>query len=734
MTGMTLEFFVPAFVALLLKATGVIALAWTVRIAASRWLSAAGRHLATLLAIAMLLALPGLVLLLPGWAPPSTALAAAAGLPGAAPAPAPTLGIGDDGVSILRAVASPGTAPAPEVRATRVSWGVLVLAVQLVGTAVMLVHLGAQRWRVHRIGRQAQVVDDRSWLALLDEAAATLGVRRRVRLLRSRRGTMPMTFGTRRPAILLPATADTWEQPRRRAVLLHELAHVARLDCLAQWAACAMRAVYWMHPGAWWLVSRLRLDREFACDDLVLAAGARPTEYARHLLDIAYTFGGGRAPALAVRMARRSQIERRLRALLDDSRVRRQPSRPARLASTIGAFAVLVPLASVAPPVYEGTGAHRSAVRLATVAPLARPVAVAVAQVRPAQPAQAPAATSNGCTWELGSGTGDTLHLSMRHGRSHSGRNVPVSSLDGLTAAQLAAGGAVRFTLRRDAGTFTFDGTARDRVAAGVCSFAPSPTFGADLATRGVTGMTAEQQLELARHDVGLALVDELRSQKYATPSVADLVKAGQHGVHLEYLRGMGALGYATGTLAPLITLRDHGVTPEYARALGGFGYTSLPIDQLQRARDHGVTADYLQGMRDGGFGSRPLDEMISTRDHGVTPDYVKEMKALGLSGPLPELVRARDHGITPDYVRRLADLGYKGLPIEQLLRLRDHGVTPDYVKEVQSLGYATLTAADLVTLRDHGITPDRIRKANARAGSQLSVAALRDAAAHGWR
>ena len=121
-----------------------------------------------------------------------------------------------------------------------------------------------------------------------------------------------------RPAILLPATADTWDEQRRRAVLLHELAHVARFDCLSQWAACAMRAVYWMHPGAWWLVSRLRLDREFACDDLVLAAGAPPAEYARHLLDIAYTFGGGRAPALAVRMARRSQIEGRLRALLDD--------------------------------------------------------------------------------------------------------------------------------------------------------------------------------------------------------------------------------------------------------------------------------------------------------------------------------------------------------------------------------------------------------------------------------
>ena len=242
-------------------------------------------------------------------------------------------------------------APVEEAPLTRVPWGVVLLGVQVAGTFLMLVHLGVQRWRVHQLGRAADVVTDPAWLALLDDGARTLGVHRTVRLLRSRRATMPMAFGTMRPAILLPATADTWDEERRRAVLLHELAHVARFDCLAQWAACAMRAVYWMHPGAWWLVSRLRLDREFACDDLVLAAGAPPVEYARHLLDIAYTFGGGRAPALAVRMARRSQLEGRLRALLDDTRTRREPSRPTRVATTIGAFAVLLPLASMTSPV-----------------------------------------------------------------------------------------------------------------------------------------------------------------------------------------------------------------------------------------------------------------------------------------------------------------------------------------------------------------------------------------------
>jgi beta-lactamase regulating signal transducer with metallopeptidase domain len=766
MSAMPADLFMPIIVDLLIKATLVIGLTLALRAAAARWLSASGRHLMTLLAVVMLLALPLFAALLPRWAPP-------------APAAITALSITTDDATVSHTFEDDQTAVAPPAQTatavvdapvvSRMPWGVLLFGVQVIGTALMFIHLGLQRWRVHQLGRAAMVVTDPSWLALLDACARTLVVHRAVRLLRSRSATMPMTFGTMRPAILLPATADTWDEERRRAVLLHELAHVARFDCLSQWAACAMRAVYWMHPGAWWLVSRLRLDREFACDDLVLAAGARPAEYASHLLDIAYTFGGDRAPALAVRMARRSQIEGRLRALLDDSRTRREPSRQARVATAIGAFAVLLPIASVTSPaspaadqrgltpggvtVYAEEApatllssstphAHAVVVHTAETTPtasrphvdrtaVARPVAAAHASVD-----QAAAADVEGCTWEVrrSKGDDDSLQLSMRHGRSQHGRSVPLASLEGLTSAQLASGGTVRFQVRRDAGTFAFEGTARDGVAGGVCSFTASPTFGAELAKRGISGLTAADQQEMARHDVGLALVDELKGQKYATPTVADLVKAGQHGVRVEYVRGMGALGYATGTLEPLITLRDHGVTPDYARTLASFGYAKLPVEQLQRARDHGVTADYLQGMKEGGFGGLSLDEMIKARDHGVTATYVKDMKALGITGSLAELVTARDHGITPNYVRRLTELGYRNLPLDRLQRLRDHGVSPDYVSQVQALGYKSLTPDELVTLRDHGVTPDRIRQANAKAGTQLSVSDLRNAASHGWR
>jgi bla regulator protein blaR1 len=115
-------------------------------------------------------------------------------------------------------------------------------------------------------------------------------------------------------------------------VLLHELAHVARHDCLTQTLAALMCALYWMHPGAWWIARRLRVERELACDDRVVSTGTDAQDYAGHLLELAYALRPA-APALAVTMAAPGQLEGRLRALLDTRRRRGVPRLHTRLAA-----------------------------------------------------------------------------------------------------------------------------------------------------------------------------------------------------------------------------------------------------------------------------------------------------------------------------------------------------------------------------------------------------------------
>lgn len=97
----------------------------------------------------------------------------------------------------------------------------------------------------------------------------------------------PLVWGWLKPVILLPEEARKWSPETVRLALLHELAHVHRLDLWASLLWMVAKAIYWFHPLVWWLSARARDEQELACDARVLAAGASPAEYAGLLVDIA---------------------------------------------------------------------------------------------------------------------------------------------------------------------------------------------------------------------------------------------------------------------------------------------------------------------------------------------------------------------------------------------------------------------------------------------------------------
>jgi len=745
---------------IVIKASAVLGIAAVIQLAFRRRASAAARHFVWLLAILSLLALPAVSVVTPEWK---------VGIPmQRAAVPTPTIA---DAAPIPAAPSISSVAPAVSgesdfVQAPAVGWKTVILGAYAVGMLGVLTLLVLQHWRLWRFTRRAPVVRDPEWIGLLGASLDTLHIRRPVRLLLSREHTVPFSFGLRRSSIVIPAVARTWNEDRRRAVLLHELAHVARHDCLTQSLAFVACAMYWFHPGAWIAARRLRIERELACDDRVIAAGTEAREYAGHLLEIAYASAGHRAPALAVSMARPRQLEGRMLAALDAAHDRRVPTFRYRLAAAAIAAAIVCPLAAAAPAIVavdsEDAAMTSTTTPIAALSPESSPAAPLT---RAARRAIEIVQDNLPGTWEIRpTSTEGTVHLRLVEVNSSTGTNVPIARLEGLTGAQLTGpGGPVQFRVRRDAGTFTFEGVIRNGVGAGTFTFAPDPSFAGEMAKRGFARPTDREQYQMARHDIGYAFIDELNRQGYAKPETSDLVRAGQHGVDASYLRDMGGLGYKLGSLPPLIELRDHGVSAEYVRALADLGYKGLSQEEVRRARDHGISAEYVRAMRDAGYGSLAMDdlvkardhgvsaeyvralgdagyrklaleELISVRDHGVSPEYVSGMRQLGFGLPLNELVRARDHGVTVEYVREMASLGYSGQSMDSLVRIRDHGVTSEYAKELKSLGYTNLALDDLVTLRDHGLTAERIRAANARAGTRLPIDLLKSLAAGGMR
>lgn len=212
-------------------------------------------------------------------------------------------------------VSSPSDAQAAGWRTMPTLW-ICIGIVWFIGMLFVLLPLLAGLVGIWRIAKRSQRVTDGSLAGLMNELGRELGLERRVSLLRSE-AKMPLTWGVFRPQVLVPADAENWSRDRQRAVLLHELAHVQRWDCLTQTLAHICCAIYWFNPLVWMADRRMRLERERACDDHVLTAGYRATDYAEHLLEIARKSRLSYSTARAgVAMAQSSWIEKRLRVIL----------------------------------------------------------------------------------------------------------------------------------------------------------------------------------------------------------------------------------------------------------------------------------------------------------------------------------------------------------------------------------------------------------------------------------
>src|SRR6185369_15379735 len=200
-------------------------------------------------------------------------------------------------------------------------WAVVVLAI---GAS-----LGYEAMLVKRIVNRARPLDSEDWLNPLWEVSDRLSLEEPPRLLRSEDAKMPFACGVFTPTIVLPAECDTWTLDRRRAVLLHELAHVRRHDLVGHTLGRLACAFYWFHPLVWTAAKQLRSESERACDDLALACGARATDYAEHLLDIVTSVKRDAAPVpvVALAMARRKEFEGRMLAILDPDLRHSSPSR-----------------------------------------------------------------------------------------------------------------------------------------------------------------------------------------------------------------------------------------------------------------------------------------------------------------------------------------------------------------------------------------------------------------------
>ena len=352
---------------LLIKATVILVAALGITIAMQR-ASATARHLVWLVTLGGLLLVPALttwsplrIAVLPASVNFNMSVADSRFGQGAPSRRGSTQGdltlIAPDGATISASSAAapsidkgaPIQTSAPTIPGVRLSGLSLIVAIWGAVVLAILISLAWAGMSVRRIVRNARPLDSPDWMTPLFEIADRIGLDDAPRLLQSTEAKMPFACGITKPTIVLPVASESWTLDRRRAVLLHELAHIRRHDLLGHTLGRIACAVYWFHPLVWTAAKRLRSESERACDDLALACGTRATDYAEHLLDIVTSVRGDSTPLVALAMARRKEFEGRMLAILDPHLRHSTPSRR-QSAALIAALALIsLTVGAVAP-------------------------------------------------------------------------------------------------------------------------------------------------------------------------------------------------------------------------------------------------------------------------------------------------------------------------------------------------------------------------------------------------
>ena len=199
------------------------------------------------------------------------------------------------------------------------SWAPYLLGAWALLAACGVLRLGSGLRQLRRLRQSCLVIDPAGLPPLARRTVAEFNREAPLQVCVSQRVSVPMAVGFFRPAVILPAWLPAQVSDEElNQILLHEMAHLRRHDDWSNLGQKLLEALLFFHPAAWWIAGQVSLEREMACDDVVLRATGSPRAYAQCLARLAEVSVMRRSLALGqAAVSHLRQTSRRVAGILD---------------------------------------------------------------------------------------------------------------------------------------------------------------------------------------------------------------------------------------------------------------------------------------------------------------------------------------------------------------------------------------------------------------------------------
>lgn len=235
-------------------------------------------------------------------------------------------------------------------------------------------------------------------------------------------------------------------------------------------------------------------------------------------------------------------------------------------------------------------------------------------------------------------------------GRSNMGQSYEFSELQGLTREQVLAGGAVKFSLVREAGTIECEGSFQNGKGSGTFRFSGNQSFIAAMKSRGFDFEKSgshdrhpqDRLFAAATLNVTTALADDLRSSGFENLDVEDLFKAAIFHVDSKFMREMKASGFPNLGMEELVKARIFKIDANFVTKVTQMGFDKEPFESLVKMQIFKVTPEFVAEVRGEGLTNLSVEELVKLRIFKIDSDFIRQARADGVPIEVEDLVKKR--------------------------------------------------------------------------------------------
>jgi hypothetical protein len=247
------------------------------------------------------------------------------------------------------------------------------------------------------------------------------------------------------------------------------------------------------------------------------------------------------------------------------------------------------------------------------------------------------------------------LHLERRSEkgrRNQMGQTYDFSELQGLSREQAAGGGAVRFSLVREAGRIDCEGSFQNGKGSGTFQFTGNQAFVTAMKSRGFDferktwsdndGDFEDRLFAATALNVTTALADDLASSGFGNLNVDDLFKAAIFKIDSKFMREMKASGFPNLTMEDLVKARIFKIDADFVTKVTQMGFDKEPFESLVKMQIFKVTPEFVAEVRNEGLTNLSVEDVVKLRIFKIDAEYIRKAKSEGVEVDVERLVQRK--------------------------------------------------------------------------------------------